>query len=391
MICPYCEQGEVVNARIRKNGKEIFVCQECDTVWYQVVNLTTGIGFDLAMSNEGCNNSWDELEFSTNINMESEIMRVITDYNSLSRGYVVRDGYVFTSLSAQTNVFDAIVIINSAEVGSWGNRYGEPQRSLDEHIEYINKFKLKKAKIIADTIDFLGACPTLMELQIIPTIKRDNFNFSYLYGRKNVKVLSCITNYGDSGEFKSEVDYSRIGGIEELAISGTGHKNYCCIQTLKDLWISNNKDYDDLESIGNSTNLQSLTIMQCGVKSVNGIGRIRELKNMYLSYNRCLTDIAEICTQGGNLKTLTIEACPKITDFSCLYSLTQLEHLVLNGSNDLPDLKFLSVMPNLKTFSFTMNVEDGDLSICKRIPYVHCGKGREHYNLKDKDLPKNIG
>jgi hypothetical protein len=61
--------------------------------------------------------------------------------------------------------------------------------------------------------------------------------------------------------------------------------------------------------------------------------------------------------------------------------------LVLFGSNTLESLNFLENMPNLKSFRFTMNVLDGDLGLCKNVPYVYC-KNRKHYNLKDDDLPK---
>ena len=33
MICPYCEQGRVIKAKIKKNGRIINICEECDTVW----------------------------------------------------------------------------------------------------------------------------------------------------------------------------------------------------------------------------------------------------------------------------------------------------------------------------------------------------------------------
>lgn len=62
MVCPYCEQGEVLVARIKKKNKSIFVCDECDTVWVKEINSQVGIGFDTFMKSEGCKASWDELE-----------------------------------------------------------------------------------------------------------------------------------------------------------------------------------------------------------------------------------------------------------------------------------------------------------------------------------------
>ena len=45
-------------------------------------------------------------------------------------------------------------------------------------------------------------------------------------------------------------------------------------------------------------------------------------------------------------------------------------------------------MKKLKSFIFNVNIEDGDLSLCKNIDYAFSQKNRKHYNYKDDDLPK---
>lgn len=92
---------------------------------------------------------------------------------------------------------------------------------------------------------------------------------------------------------------------------------------------------------------------------------------------------------SGTLKELAIDACSKIQDFEVLNTLENLEYLYLEGNNKIPNLQFLKNMKKLKVFVFTMNVEDGDLRACMEIPYVSC-RNRKHYNLKDRDLPKNL-
>ena len=62
MICPYCEQGRVLNVKVRKNGKEIYICEECDTVWEETVDLLSGIDFEMFMKEQGCAGNWNELE-----------------------------------------------------------------------------------------------------------------------------------------------------------------------------------------------------------------------------------------------------------------------------------------------------------------------------------------
>ena len=105
--------------------------------------------------------------------------------------------------------------------------------------------------------------------------------------------------------------------------------------------------------------------------------------------NRTLQDISSLSSVRESLRALRIENCPQITDFSVLKKLINLEHLELSGNNTLPSLDFLSMLPKLKTFLFSMNVADGDITPCLSLSYVYMERGRRHYNLKDRDLPKN--
>ena len=53
-----------------------------------------------------------------------------------------------------------------------------------------------------------------------------------------------------------------------------------------------------------------------------------------------------------------------------LEELENLETLYLEGNNSIPNLKFLDKLKNLQVFGFDVNVEDGDLSPCLRLPTV---------------------
>jgi transposase-like protein len=35
MLCPRCEQGDVVEAQTKKTAQVIFVCQECEATWFE--------------------------------------------------------------------------------------------------------------------------------------------------------------------------------------------------------------------------------------------------------------------------------------------------------------------------------------------------------------------
>ncbi|WP_414489983.1 zf-TFIIB domain-containing protein, partial [Stenotrophomonas maltophilia] len=36
VICPRCEQGEILEARVKESAVQIFVCDECDAVWFSL-------------------------------------------------------------------------------------------------------------------------------------------------------------------------------------------------------------------------------------------------------------------------------------------------------------------------------------------------------------------
>lgn len=145
----------------------------------------------------------------------------------------------------------------------------------------------------------------------------------------------------------------------------------------------------DLTDLFCSKELDTLRLIQCGVYSLDGIETSEKIQCLYLDYNRSLRDISALEKVKKTLRLLRIDCCPKIEDFSVLGELENLELLELTGSNTLPDLNFIKRMKNLKTFVFNFNVSDGDLSPCLDLSYVYSDRNRKHYNIKDKDLPKN--
>lgn len=319
------------------------------------------------------------------------INEVITDTYTFQQGYLHRQGYMFAPLT-HSNIYDAIVIKNPSHCEAWCPKYGFSGYSLEEHIELINQFQLEKAIIIAEDISFITRCPSLKYLNIIlADTAVDKFDYSPLYDMPCIKDLTCTTAYGGPREhLHTTIDYSKVKGLINVGISGKGHLNYNLVDTLEELHISGDKTHQNLTSISNSQNLKRIWFLQCGLKSLSGIERFMKIQDLSFAYMRSLYDISQLSHAADSLRALSIENCPKITDFSVLFELVNLEHLYLHGKNELPDLGFLHNMKKLKTFVFSMNVQDNDLSPCLRVPYATTYHNRKQYNLKDKDLPKNL-
>lgn len=317
-----------------------------------------------------------------------DIYEVITDGRILANRCVVRDGFTFTAITHPANVYDAIIVKYPQDAPCFSPKINYFPCNFNEQIEFINKHKIEKALIIAENIDFITMCPTLKHLRIVPADSAgDRFDYSPLYKMPQIKSLQCSTVYGFREEFSTSIDCSKINGLEDIHITKSGYENYNSVETLQGLGFSNYLK-TDLSEAFSSTILDTLSIFQSKIKTLEGIQRSYKIQCLYLYNNRSLEDISALKKVKGTIKALRIENCPKISDFSVLGELENLELLELSGSNELPSLSFIKKMRNLKTFIFSMNVKDGDLSPCLDLSYAYSEKNRRHYNLKDADLPK---
>lgn len=317
-----------------------------------------------------------------------DVQEVITDSRVLANKYILRNGFPFTAITYPANVYDAIVVKYPQDVQCFSSKINSSLHSLQEQVEFINKYRIEKALIIAENIDFIIMCPTLKHLRIIPADSSgDEFDYSPLYKMSQIKSLQCSTVYGFEEEFFTCIDCAKINGLEDIHIANSGYQNFNTVETLRRLGLSNYEKMDISEAFS-SPILDTLSIFQSKIITLEGIQKSRKMQCLYLYYNRFLQDISALNKVKNTLKALRIENCPKINDFSVLGELENLELLELSGSNELPSLSFLKKMKNLKTFIFSVNVKDGDLTPCLDLSYVYSEKNRKHYNLKDTELPK---
>ena len=317
-----------------------------------------------------------------------DIKEVIVDNGILANGYILRDGFPFTAITHPANVYDAIVVKYPKDVQCSCSKIRVSSRSLEEQIGFINEYRIEKALIIAENIDFITMCPTLKHLRIIPADSSgDKFDYSPLYKMSQIKSLQCSTVYGFKDEFSTCIDCVKINGLENIHVTKVGYKNFNTVETLKGLGLSN-YEKRDLSEAFISSKLDTLSIFKSKIITLDGIQKSQKMQCLYLYHNRSLQDISALESVKKTLRALRIESCSHINDFSVLGELENLELLELSGSNELDSLGFLKKMKNLKTFIFNMNVKDGDLTPCLDLSYVYSEKNRKHYNLKDSELPK---
>ena len=301
------------------------------------------------------------------------------------KGYIERDGFLFTNVTGPANIYDGLYIRNIKDDKLRFRNFPIINNTLKEHIELINKYQMDKAMIFASDIEFLRKVLSLKYLFLTIFFGNTEFNYAPLYDMPSIKSL--VVNDSNWNKLAVPIDYSKINGLELVNIAEEGHLNFEKIETLKTLGIGCWKK-KDLKDLFVSKELDTLRMIQCGMKSLDGIENSDAMQCLYLHYNRSLKDIKALGKVSKTLKALRIENCPKIEDFSVLEELENLELLELTGRNELPNLNFIKKLPNLKTFLFDMNVLDGDLTPCLDLSYVYSRKNRKHYNVKNKDMPK---
>lgn len=323
--------------------------------------------------------------------MQNELSKVLSYYETQGKHYIYHDGFVFAAVTEPANVYDGIVIRCPETAKAFSPLFGYSDKTLQEHIDFVNKYQLEKAIIFADSIDFITQCSSLRYIKIFPSdCAANNFDYSPLYNMPEIKYLECRTIYDLKEDRSTTVDYSQIAGLKHLHICGKGHLNVSLVNTLETLHIQSYKTCVDLVGICSGENLKCLDVVNCSLRSLTGLENLGCLETLSLSCNRNLQNIDALEKVIDSLRILSIESCSKISDFTVLDKLENLEYLELYGKNELKDLSFLNKMKKLKFFAFSMNVLNGDLTPCHNIEYVRSEKNRKHYNLKDKDLPKKL-
>ena len=185
----------------------------------------------------------------------------------------------------------------------------------------------------------------------------------------------------------THIDIAKLPFLEMLSTDYRWVANLAQGASIKTLQI-HHFEQPNLTALSTLNKLDTLSLSFSKIESLFGLTHDSKLQCLYLYNNRQLRDISDLRSVSSTLKALRIENCPNIQDFSCLFDLSNLELLELSGKNSLPSLAFLKEMPRLKTFVFSMNIMDGDLSLCQNLSWAYSEHNRKHYSHKDKELPK---
>lgn len=125
---------------------------------------------------------------------------------------------------------------------------------------------------------------------------------------------------------------------------------------IRFLWLTTRVNQKIFDSVCQMENLEGLWIKWSGIKTIDKIKNINKLRHLHIGSSSQIESI-DVLGEMKNLKTLETEQLNKITDFSPISNLTQLEGLGVDGSiwtpQKIDNLRFLEPLQNLKYFTMT--------------------------------------
>jgi len=63
-VCPVCDQGRILKVRFKKNNDILFICDECESVWFSdsEIRYATFNYFHIYMERINSNDKWSEID-----------------------------------------------------------------------------------------------------------------------------------------------------------------------------------------------------------------------------------------------------------------------------------------------------------------------------------------
>jgi hypothetical protein len=221
--------------------------------------------------------------------------------------------------------------------------------------------------------------------------------------RRSGIAVEGLGVWGFSGDF-SVAGLETLTGLRRLSLAGTSSTpDLSSLSELVELRATLDKrglpalprlevasiegfKGSDAAGLANAPNLKDLSLVRPLMTSLAGVEHLVSLQRISVYGATKLRSIASVSALRA-LTTLELEACKKVEDINQLRS-GSLQRFILSNCGSIPNLRFVTDLPSLKTFTFVdTRIEDGDLSPVLHLEYVAFDDKR-HYSHRYADLER---
>lgn len=258
--------------------------------------------------------------------------------------------------------------------------FGEPVfilegKEIEKEVSYIltNKIKCVSLTKILEDFSFLSKIPFLEEVYLSRNI--DN---QWICSLKEIRRLVVNIEKGEP-----DLDYSEFPKLEVLSMDWYSRfPDLSNNETLRKLSIWKYKPKSkSLSELSLPKGLEHLHITESNISNLEGLEGLN-LKIFEAHYCKSLESIEGVKSWREPLETLILDYCKKLSNYEELSYCKNLSKIILGDCGDIPTLKWLIPLKNVKYFSFWgTKLIDGDTSPCSGIDFVNF-KNLKHYNNK---------
>jgi len=272
------------------------------------------------------------------------------------------------------------------EDGTYGRRAVLTSRWSDDMLSsltanHVVELELNQAKgWSGQDVAFLSRLPQLRVFEVF------DFNIRDI---GPVHSLHALRKLGVTTYCSTALDFSAFPELEhcDLEWRPKATSVFECL-TLQHLFVDR-YDGADVRSFGNLVNLRSLAILNAPTQSLEGLGRLVELRSLRLANLKKLRSLRGL-GELVQLEELEIHTCRGIDSIAEVGALRHLKKLHLNNDGNIASLRPLEKLTELESVLFyeSTNILDGDLSPLLRQKHLSrvSFQNRRHYSHRREDF-----
>jgi Leucine-rich repeat (LRR) protein len=247
----------------------------------------------------------------------------------------------------------------------------------------IHELEINYAKgFVGKDLSFLKE---LSGIEALTLIHRTIDDISPIHHLHDLRVLVVHTYC------KTEIDFNQFPALEQCTLEWRAKASSIFSRTtLKKLFI-NSYSGKDTEKFARLLNLESLSLANGGVRSLEGLASLKHLTFLGL-YNLRKLESLDGIESLDSIEHLEINGCKNVRSIESIAALKNLKKIHLCDDGHIESLRPLIRLNNLEEVLFydSTNILDGDLSLLTELPRLKnvAFADRPHYtsNIKEFEM-----